>query len=557
MHQLLTGSRPYLILTVLCLLLYLPGLSAVPPLDRDEARFAQASTQMMETGDYISINFQDQARNKKPVGIYWLQAGAVELLSHPAAKQIWAYRVPSVVGAWAAVLLTFYFGSFFYGRRVAFVGAGLLGASLMLVVEAHLAKTDAVLLACTVAAMGALGRYYLAAKGAQEQPKDWVALVFWLALGCGILVKGPIVPLIVLFAYIALGILDKQWGWVLRMKLITGAIIVFALVAPWFAAISATDTNFVGDALQKDFLSKIMGGQERHGGWPGYYLLLVNLTLWPASLFLWPSLWRAWKKRDEPQPRFLLAWIVPMWIVFEAVPTKLPHYTLPMYPALALLIAAALFAVKDLTYTRFLGHAASKVYAVVWGLLGAALAGALLWAPTEYGFGFEIWAVPAALGAVGAVGFGLWHFWQNRFLPAAFAAVMGAALTFVVTYQNVMPGLERLWLSPRIAEAVERLAPNAPAPPAVAEYHEPSLVFLLGTDTELLDGGGVARHILAHPGAVGVVGGREEESFQAALAQAGGEAELLGGLDGFNYSRGRETTVTLYRAQGSGAEEPR
>src|ERR1700686_1824459 len=107
----LLGVRPYALLTLLCLLLYLPGISAIPPLDRDEARFAQATRQMLETGDFLRIRFQDEARNKKPAGIYWLQAAAVSAFSTPSATAIWPYRLPSLLGAMAAVLLTFALGT--------------------------------------------------------------------------------------------------------------------------------------------------------------------------------------------------------------------------------------------------------------------------------------------------------------------------------------------------------------------------------------------------------------------------------------------------------------
>ena len=94
----LRGIRPYALLCLLCLILYAPGLAAIPPLDRDEARFAQATRQMLETGDFIRIRFQDEARNKKPIGIYWLQAAAVGAFSSPESAAIWPYRVPSALG---------------------------------------------------------------------------------------------------------------------------------------------------------------------------------------------------------------------------------------------------------------------------------------------------------------------------------------------------------------------------------------------------------------------------------------------------------------------------
>src|ERR1700732_5193876 len=112
----LLGWRPYALLGLLCLLLYLPGIASIPPLDRDEARFAQATRQMLETGDFLRIRFQDEARNKKPAGIYWLQAAAVAAFSTPESTAIWPYRLPSCAGALIAVLLTFALGGALFAR---------------------------------------------------------------------------------------------------------------------------------------------------------------------------------------------------------------------------------------------------------------------------------------------------------------------------------------------------------------------------------------------------------------------------------------------------------
>ena len=91
----LVGARPYALLAALCLLLYLPGLTSIPALDRDEARFAQASRQMLETGDFLRIRFQDESRNKKPAGIYWVQAAAVATLA-PGQRLF----VPTRITSW-------------------------------------------------------------------------------------------------------------------------------------------------------------------------------------------------------------------------------------------------------------------------------------------------------------------------------------------------------------------------------------------------------------------------------------------------------------------------
>src|SRR3954470_14966199 len=101
-------ARALAFLVLIALVSFLPGFFNIPPIDRDEARFAQATKQMIESGDYIDIHFQDEVRYKKPVGIYWLQAGVVRAAEavgiSDARRTIWLYRIPSLLGAIGAVL---------------------------------------------------------------------------------------------------------------------------------------------------------------------------------------------------------------------------------------------------------------------------------------------------------------------------------------------------------------------------------------------------------------------------------------------------------------------
>src|SRR3954470_10505526 len=141
--------RAVAFLTICGFLFFLPGFFNIPPIDRDEPRFAQATKQMVETGDFVDIRFQDEVRYKKPVGIYWLQTAAVETakkLGLPNAEvRIWLYRVPSLLGAIGAVLLTYWAALAFVTRRGAILAGLLLCSSVLLGVEARLAKTDAML----------------------------------------------------------------------------------------------------------------------------------------------------------------------------------------------------------------------------------------------------------------------------------------------------------------------------------------------------------------------------------------------------------------------------
>ncbi|MEA2891669.1 MAG: hypothetical protein QOI05_2462, partial [Bradyrhizobium sp.] len=152
----LSHARAVAFLLVCGALFFLPGFFNIPPIDRDETRFAQATKQMVETGDFVDIRFQDDVRYKKPVGIYWLQAAVVQSASklglQRAQIRIWLYRIPSLIGAIGAVLMTYWTALGFVTRRGAVLAGLIMCSSVLLGAEARLAKTDAVLLLTVVAA---------------------------------------------------------------------------------------------------------------------------------------------------------------------------------------------------------------------------------------------------------------------------------------------------------------------------------------------------------------------------------------------------------------------
>src|SRR3954464_3108642 len=248
---------------VLCaLLLFLPGFFTIPPVDRDEARFAQATKQMVESGDYVDIRFQEDVRYKKPVGVYWLQAAAVETASAlglPRAQlRIWIYRIPSLIGAIGAVLLTYWAALAFVTRRGAALAGLMMASCVLLGAEARLAKTDAMLLLTVTAAMGAMARVYLAwQRGEDPAHPPWSSpAIFWTALAGGILLKGPLILMFVGLTILVLAILDRSAVWLWRMRSVWGLMWMLVLVLPWFVAIfwRAGDA-FFSNSLGGDMLS--------------------------------------------------------------------------------------------------------------------------------------------------------------------------------------------------------------------------------------------------------------------------------------------------------------
>ncbi len=533
------GWRAYALLALLSLALYLPGLAALPPTDRDESRFVQASRQMLESEDYVQIRFQDEARNKKPAGIYWLQAASVYLFSTPESTVIWPYRLPSVLGALAAVLLTFCFGQAWVGRPAAFWGAALLAASLGLTVEAHLAKTDAVLLATVVAAQGGLGEIYRRSC-VGERTGALLPLLFWFAQGVGILVKGPVTPLASLLAAAALAIADRDGRWLGRLRFLWGVPLALLIAGPWLVAITlATDGGFASESVGHDLLAKLIHGQESHGAPPGTYIVAALASFWPGSLTLAAAARLAWRERRDIAIRFLLAWLVPFWLLMELVPTKLPHYVLPAYPALSLLAGRAV--AQGIAGAR--RHWSDLVAWTLWGLVALGLGIGLLVVPLRLGKNASIpdaIAVAAALGLAAACAISLVRGRMRPWLALGSAAVMWAC-----GFSLILPRIDALWLS-RSAAALVNGQDHATRPVVVAGYAEPSLVFLLGTPTRLANTAEAALILSKLPQTLVLVSNREDERFRAALQRQGISVDSLGQVSGLNYSNGRETTLTLY-----------
>jgi 4-amino-4-deoxy-L-arabinose transferase-like glycosyltransferase len=545
-------KRAAALLVLVSLVAFLPGFFQIPPVDRDEAYFAQATKQMVETGDYVDIHYQGDTRYRKPIGIYWLQAGVVRVaqsVAGPSAlRTIWLYRLPSLFAAIGAVLATYWCALGFVGRRAALLSALMMASSIALGIEARLAKTDAALLLATVLAMGVLARAYLQPrdKRARAAPLSWpLAGLFWTALAAGILDKGPLVIMVAGLAAVALSILDRSARWFTALRPLAGIIWLIVLVLPWFVAIYwRSGDAFLVNAVGHDMLSKVGGGQETHGAPPGVYILLFFATFFPASALALPAVPAIWSARREPGVCFLLAWLVPSWIVFELVPTKLPQYVLPLYPAIAILIA---YAIEKNTLSRrpALTRAAVWWFIVPLVLSVTAVAGAI-----AIDRNLELLAWPFLAVAL-ICGLSAWRLYDDdgaeRSLLRALVCAMLISIGF---FGVVLPSLAPMFPSVALGKLLR--AEPCPHPIAAsAGYEEPSLVFLAGTDTLLTDASGAADFLHQGSCRFAFVDRPEQRVFAQHAATIGLLFKAGPTVNGFNLSNGRRIAVTVFESVGS------
>jgi 4-amino-4-deoxy-L-arabinose transferase-like glycosyltransferase len=154
-------AHHYILLALAALLMLNIGMARVPPLDRDESRYAEATAQMLESGNYVDVRFQDRPRYLQPAGIYWLESVSVSLFSSPGARQVWAYRIPSQISAVVTVLLTAWIGATLFGGAIGFAAALLLMMAVLVGVEARMATIDSTLLCAIMVAQCALLKIWL------------------------------------------------------------------------------------------------------------------------------------------------------------------------------------------------------------------------------------------------------------------------------------------------------------------------------------------------------------------------------------------------------------
>lgn len=541
----LARMNRYLFLTCFSLLLFLPGIANLPVIDRDEAHFAQATRQMLQTGQYFQIRFQEKTRFQKPPGINWLQAVSVKWFSDAEATAIWPYRLPSVFGALCSVLMLYLFAKRFIPSRVAFLSATFLAASLLLVIEAHMAVIDSALLSAVLLMQGSLWVIYTAGVEKKEVPIGW-ALAFWLAMAYGFLLKG-VTPLVGCLTLVALCVSEKRVDWLSGLRLFPGIALFAILSLSWLSLVNqAEQSNYLLQMVQKDLIPKLQGGHESHGQPPLFHLAILPVTFWPASLFLWQAAKYGFQNRSQTTVRFLLAWIIPTWVFFELMPTKLPQYVLPTFPAIAVLCALAVMQADGLKKPGL----GLRLLQILWGGLSYGIAAVCLVLSHRFlgeltPFSVSLFMVVALFCAVT-----VYFAWHAAYRRASYTLVAMSLIAFPILFSGFLPELKPLWITRQVTEVIKQYPLSSKTPLLVVGFSEPSLVFHLNTDfVQFTETNTAIEAMDHHPEQLLLI----EETLFEPLARRF-DWTILAEQDGYHYSKGKTIRLLLVRKNSPGGE---
>lgn len=307
----------------------------------DEPRYAQVAREMRQTGDYLTPHINGEPYLEKPPLLFWAIAAVSQPFGDVTAVSA---RIPSVISALVVVALTYLLAARLYSPRLAFWAGLVLITSNRFWWQATHAQIDMLLTAFMTGCLYAFWRWR------HERRTLWL-IVFYGCSAAGVYAKGPvgvIFPLLLIFSfYWRRPELRKKTHWVLGILVIAfliGLWLIPARVAASREAATAAQEAIASNLFRQTIGRFILGVSKAQ--WPWFYLETLPVDWLPWSLFLPWTIYYIWKRRREGEEmRFLLCWTVPAFLFFSISIGKRALYLLPLFPAIAILVARS---VQDL-----------------------------------------------------------------------------------------------------------------------------------------------------------------------------------------------------------------
>ena len=301
----------------------------------DEGRNAEKAREILLLSDWVTPHLNFHPVLDKPIFFYWLIALAYKFFGISE----WAARLPSALAALGSVALVYFFARAQWGKAQALWSGLILLTSVEFFLLARIVIFDMPL---TFFLTLALCAFYQASHSDDVNRRRMLCLLMYGALGAATLIKGLIgvvVPGMVIFCYL---LLTKQWLVLRRLYLVPGAFIFLAIVLPWYLEVGARHEGYLRYYFWDEHFGRF-ASDEFDRTQPWYYFILVGLVGFFPWTLLWPLVTSGFRRRAcDDKTLFLLLWAGVPLIFFSASKSKLPHYILPIFPALAILTASRL-----------------------------------------------------------------------------------------------------------------------------------------------------------------------------------------------------------------------
>ncbi len=330
------GERGWLwLLCLVCLVIVSCSLGSSALFEPDEGRNAEKAREILLLGDWVTPHENFLPTLDKPIFLYWLVAISFKLFG----MSEWSARLPSALAALGCVVLVYRFARLQSGVGEALWSSLILITSLEFVLFSRFVIFD-----MTLTFFIALGlfSFYAAAETNNLRSGKIHSLMTYAAIAIGTLVKGPIasvIPGMIIFFYL---LLTRKWFLLRRLNILLGILVYFAIVTPWYWWAEARNPGYLRYFLWEEHVLRFVTPHfGRSKGWY-YYFLVLAVGFLPWSFFIPLVVRKLWKRTFTDANLFLALWTILPFAFFSASNAKLPHYILPIYPALAILTGQAL-----------------------------------------------------------------------------------------------------------------------------------------------------------------------------------------------------------------------
>lgn len=554
------GIAPYLALLALTLVVYLPGVLRLPAVDRTEIVFAETTRDMVGRGTWADPRYGDIIHPFRPIGTFWAQGLSASVAGSAHARDITVYRLPSLIAVTLSVLALFWLAAPRVGGHTALIAAGLFAIAPLTVLVSQLAIADGLALLPATVAMLCLMRLYDPEAAHPQRP---LALLFWVAMGVGMLVNALHTPILVGVTILALLVFDRDLTWLRRTRPLIGLPIAIVLAAPWiYVRFQQDGIPFSGTGWM-EFLAALGGAQDmKLRAFPGTFLAAALLGFLPGVALLPPALKLLWDDRADKLPRFLLAWVIGYIVYLELLSSKPGTYTVQvLFPAFALAVALLVgqSPAHDTCATvpppprgEGSGVGGRTELQLRWSLIPwpplAALFALSLFAGV-YAFAREM-PSPLAVALIAAVALLFAysaHLGRSRDpLGWALTGIASLALFAITLLGVVFPGVQHIWPAREIADVIQdSCGPNRRV--AILGFREPSAAFVLGVPKTAP----TPESMADAPGTLHVVESRWHERYLVAVAGKFPKLAQIDCVAAYNVMRGCPMTFTIYSTDNS------
>lgn len=447
----------------------------------DEGRYAEIPREMLASGDWVIPHLNGLVYIEKPPLQYWASAISEAVFG----RNDWAARLYTALCSVATVCVTFLMTRCF-GAAAAWRAALMLGSSLLFILLGQQLTLDMGLtLWMTVTLAG-----FCAAQRASGRRRQGFMLLAWAGTAAAFLTKGLVAGVLPVLTLILYSLLQRDLGPWRRLSLLRGVPLFLVVSLPWFVLIQQRlpqffNFFFVREHFQR-FLTRI---EDRYQPWWFFVpILLAGSLPWllPAVRALATG-WRAQVPRPEfDLRRFVWLWCAMVFVFFSASDSKLIPYILPMFPALALLMATlpGESLRRDLSRTTVLLAGLGVLV-----LVGALLLPKLLHDPARAPLFIGIRGPLALMGACFLIGAVALRRARGEIAPVAVAAGAGygAFMSAIWAAMAVAPLYSGSTLVPQLPAALLQSARDGDIPVYSVGTYDQSLTFYLEQPVTLVE----------------------------------------------------------------------